>query len=661
MSNPQPSRALNALYALNAAIRNLRLYPPASTLIKNAVAKAHAAVQQGCDAGGGELLLAESEKRLLIGDTPLNESDQRKPQVAAFLQLMLDFGIESLSFSAGLDRDELARFLDLLTKDPESLADQGGLEEILAARNMSHIVLNAKHFVAASDAAAGAGGTGLAGSGSGTGPGQGRSSGGGLGQGRSSGGGLGLGSGRSFGGGPGPGLADSRKKFSGARGTQAAGEAAGPATTGPPGGGPSGSAAGGASRGGETFQDIVASASGSNRTALRACFRAAIKGDRRAFQNKEFVAWLPEAVMQLQQSGKKRIASELVARLGDELLAGDPAQRPAIAEALSAIGDSWAQTAPAKEQQRLMTKLLAWVKLETELSPALVRVVERLTGMAQTYLANNKIQQCRMIVETLHGIGRGDLRRPEPIQELMEEALVSLIGPKSVYQLLEFLQDQDENRQAQASATLEMMVPEAVKYLLLRVKESDNMSERLRIIRAISQIGAPALPPIVEQIQQRPGPWYYLRNLVVILGKIGDESQIAVLAPLLRASDKRIQKEALSSIARIGGVAVDRVLLPFFGEADDDLRLRIVELWGSMKSKGAVEPLVALLRNKPMVTTRARADLEEKICFALGKIGTPSALKALKTVTRRKGLLGVKSYGVRVVDAAKKALADAGA
>jgi HEAT repeat protein len=224
-----------------------------------------------------------------------------------------------------------------------------------------------------------------------------------------------------------------------------------------------------------------------------------------------------------------------------------------------------------------------------------------------------------------------------------------------VRRLLYLLQEEGGKQRDQTVATLALMGPKVLAALLERLKTSEHMTERLRLIRVIEKMGEAALPTIVEQIQQRPGPWYYLRNLIVILGKIGNESQIAVLAPLLRAPDERIQKEVLNAMARIGGGTVDRVLLPFFSEAGDDLRLRIVELWGSMHSEGAVDPLVALLEDRPLVTTKARAELEEKICTALGKIGTPLAMAALTQVAQRKGLL--KSYPARVVAAAQNALA----
>jgi hypothetical protein len=52
-----------------------------------------------------------------------------------------------------------------------------------------------------------------------------------------------------------------------------------------------------------------------------------------------------------------------------------------------------------------------------------------------------------------------------------------------------------------------------------------------------------------------------------------------------------------------------------------------------------------------------QADLEEKICIALGKIGSPDAVPALTELSRAKGFLSARSYPEKVKHAANRALA----
>jgi HEAT repeat protein len=66
-----------------------------------------------------------------------------------------------------------------------------------------------------------------------------------------------------------------------------------------------------------------------------------------------------------------------------------------------------------------------------------------------------------------------------------------------------------------------------------------------------------------------------------------------------------------------------------------------------------------LLKASPLVVSVSRIDLEEKICIALGKIGSQEAIPILKEISR-KGFLAVKSYHAKVKNAAAKAITSIG-
>jgi HEAT repeat protein len=60
---------------------------------------------------------------------------------------------------------------------------------------------------------------------------------------------------------------------------------------------------------------------------------------------------------------------------------------------------------------------------------------------------------------------------------------------------------------------------------------------------------------------------------------------------------------------------------------------------GTIKAVGAVSALAALLRSKSAAAMKS--DLDEKICIALGNIGSEEALPALKETTGSKGFFAV--------------------
>lgn len=93
------------------------------------------------------LTLAESDKILLVDGEPLPQKDQEKPFVMSILEILLMLGIRSISFYKGLEKRELATFIEYLAKDPEMVIGEGGLQQIMERKNLPYILLDEKVFV----------------------------------------------------------------------------------------------------------------------------------------------------------------------------------------------------------------------------------------------------------------------------------------------------------------------------------------------------------------------------------------------------------------------------------------------------------------------------------------------------------------------------------
>jgi len=139
-------KAIEAIVIMNTAIINLRLYPPTNAMIMKTIDRLH-------DTLGillreeDTLLLAESERNLLISGEPLSQKNQEKPQVAIFLMLMINWGIKSLGFKKNLDKSELSLFLEIMGKKPDDVKKEKGLEQLIAEGRMPNIEINQKIYV----------------------------------------------------------------------------------------------------------------------------------------------------------------------------------------------------------------------------------------------------------------------------------------------------------------------------------------------------------------------------------------------------------------------------------------------------------------------------------------------------------------------------------
>src|SRR6056297_2076497 len=104
------NKAIELINHLNAAITNVRIYPPTSALISRSIERLSSSLESLL-AMESTMIYAESEKNLLIQGEPLPEKEQKKPQIQSFLTMLLTMGIRSLSFEQGVSGTELNDFV----------------------------------------------------------------------------------------------------------------------------------------------------------------------------------------------------------------------------------------------------------------------------------------------------------------------------------------------------------------------------------------------------------------------------------------------------------------------------------------------------------------------------------------------------------------------
>jgi hypothetical protein len=139
-------KSLDALIIMNTAIKNVRLYPPTSASIINTIERLHLAFLD-MFALEAPIIFAESEKNLLICEKSLDQKDRERPQVTALLNILINLGIKSISFDTGLEKAELGAFLEILSKSPKSVKNEGGLLNIMDKKNVQHIYLDQKVYI----------------------------------------------------------------------------------------------------------------------------------------------------------------------------------------------------------------------------------------------------------------------------------------------------------------------------------------------------------------------------------------------------------------------------------------------------------------------------------------------------------------------------------
>ena len=132
---------------------------------------------------------------------------------------------------------------------------------------------------------------------------------------------------------------------------------------------------------------------------------------------------------------------------------------------------------------------------------------------------------------------------------------------KSIEELIEDLNNQDEFVVEAAAGELGMMGEESVDALI------SSLSHRKKNVRL---------------------------NVAKILGSMSNPKSIDALILTLRDNNKLVRREASTALSRMGSLAVDPLIEIL---DDEDWRVRGAAAWalGNLKDESAIEPLEALL------------------------------------------------------------------
>ncbi|HSK46479.1 MAG TPA: HEAT repeat domain-containing protein, partial [Coriobacteriia bacterium] len=195
-----------------------------------------------------------------------------------------------------------------------------------------------------------------------------------------------------------------------------------------------------------------------------------------------------------------------------------------------------------------------------------------------------------------------------------------------------------------ASVPARMLSAEEVEELVERLAEESDPEVRRTIVADVSEVAGHYVPELSTHLSDPR--WYVVRNVVSILGAARSTDVLPLMERALRHQEPRVRREAVRTVAGIGGLSGARVL----ARALQDEDAQTVQLAArSLGETGAVEAVDALAQvaqgdGEGNRDTGPRVEAIE----ALGRIGSPKALPALKSVASRRSLWGgARTRGLR--------------
>ena len=261
-------------------------------------------------------------------------------------------------------------------------------------------------------------------------------------------------------------------------------------------------------------------------------------------------------------------------------------------------------------------------------------------------------EKCLVAIRRVLGIliAQGDFYHAAKVLELYREILQASPGPSPHHQLhlqqaLEWGGERDNFREIEKILKignledtenfllfLSLLDQNAIPNLVELLGTINQMKVRRLVCEALVVLGKDDISGLVGGL--RDSRWFVIRNLVYVLGKIGDPKGLEHFKRLSYHPEGRVRKEVLSAISSMGNEQVEGIYLAFLKDPDQTIRQQVIRWVSSSQSK---EGLKGLQRMVGEIGFNEKEILEKQEIFnSIAKIGGDSVVPFLEGFMIRK-------------------------
>lgn len=173
----------------------------------------------------------------------------------------------------------------------------------------------------------------------------------------------------------------------------------------------------------------------------------------------------------------------------------------------------------------------------------------------------------------------------------------SFLGSDSAIKLLgEFLDSGIEIDEKLLSEYVVFLDKHAIQPFITILGELKTIPARKNVINILISLGKKDMHALAKGLYDTK--WYVVRNIIYILGKIGDKQAVDYLIRTVNHSDVRVRKEGIRALGELGTQGVLLTLKECLDDADVQIRTAAARSLGSIRSAAAKSIILQKMSDK---------------------------------------------------------------
>jgi hypothetical protein len=243
------------------------------------------------------------------------------------------------------------------------------------------------------------------------------------------------------------------------------------------------------------------------------------------------------------------------------------------------------------------------------------------------YLALGELDLCH---EILRSFRVHALERSEPIRRIAVDSLLAFHSPDIVSAAVEALNILPEGQIEPAKSLIAEIGTHCIPPLLDLYAHQEYPSPREDLLNMLIGFGKEALNQAFSRFQGAPG--HVLRNLLILVQKVGDQGSIGHVRRLLAHENRHVSLEALVTLSELNDPELPLHFRMALTRVDPDETLLVIRLAGLYRVAGVAEDLAEMIRVTVILKTTHKRN--EEILKSLGKIGDVRVVPRLEALAR---------------------------
>lgn len=171
--------------------------------------------------------------------------------------------------------------------------------------------------------------------------------------------------------------------------------------------------------------------------------------------------------------------------------------------------------------------------------------------------------------------------------------------------------------------------------LLDRLAEEQNMSLRRYYMERLRELGPLAREATISRL--RDNRWYFIRNLVLVLRSLEDQSVIPQVRRITGHPNQRVRQEAIRTLLALRDPEADQLLIRDMDSGNSEARIAAVKLAEFSQNPQVHLRLLGFLGQGGL--TGFEFELKSAAIHSLGMIGNPAVLPELERFLKSRSLL----------------------